>query len=261
MRKPAEIRSEGLGEIATLSLEFGRLLMEAGSSGRHVDESIAKVAVGLGAERVDVRVGYASLAVTLGLESDVVTRMSRVGPLGVNESLRHALSTATARIGQGGLGVMEARSELNRLVKDSPRYPDLLVALTVGIACAAFGRLLSVDWAGVAPIFLAAALGQMVRRQLARSNINVFISATAVAFLGAVLCGFGARLAGSQMVATAMIATVLLLVPGVPAFNAGYDILAGRPTLGSARAVWVMVMLMFMTVGVWLAQGLLAEGR
>jgi uncharacterized membrane protein YjjP (DUF1212 family) len=33
-----------------------------------------------------------------------------------------------------------------------------------------------------------------------------------------------------------MIAPVLLLVPGVPAFNAQYDILEGRPTLGSARA-------------------------
>jgi uncharacterized membrane protein YjjP (DUF1212 family) len=58
-----------------------------------------------------------------------------------------------------------------------------------------------------------------------------------------------------------MIATVLLLVPGVPAFNAQYDILQGRPSLGSARAIWVLVMMVFMTVGVWFAQGLLREGR
>jgi uncharacterized membrane protein YjjP (DUF1212 family) len=57
-----------------------------------------------------------------------------------------------------------------------------------------------------------------------------------------------------------MIATDLLLVPGVPAFNAQYDILEGRPTLGSARALWVVVMLLFMTVGIWLAQGLVVEG-
>jgi uncharacterized membrane protein YjjP (DUF1212 family) len=58
-----------------------------------------------------------------------------------------------------------------------------------------------------------------------------------------------------------MIGPVLLLVPGVPSFNAQLDILEGRPTLGSARAVWVAVILIFMTVGVWLARGLLEEGR
>jgi uncharacterized membrane protein YjjP (DUF1212 family) len=108
---------------------------------------------------------------------------------------------------------------------------------------------------------VASALAQIVRRQLALHNVNVFISGAAVAFLGSALCGFGARWAGSHTVATDMIATVLLLVPGVPSFNAQYDVLEGRPSLGSARAVWVVVMLVFMTVGVWFALGLLGEGR
>jgi hypothetical protein len=69
------------------------------------------------------------------------------------------------------------------------------------------------------------------------------------------------RWAGSHTLATDMIAPVLLLVPGVPAFNAQYDILEGYPTLGSARTVWVEVMVIFMTAGVWFAQGLLREGR
>lgn len=246
-------------EIATLALQFGRLLMETGSSARHVEESIAKVAIGLGAERVHVRVGYASLAITISLESDSVTQICRVGGLSANESLYRSLSAAAAQIGQGGFTEAEAQRILTRLLHDSPRYPDLIVALAVGVACSAFGRLMGVDWTAAGPIFVASALGQVVRRQLALRNVNVFISAAAVAFLGSALCGFGARWAGSHTVATDMIATVLLLVPGVPSFNALYDILGGRPTLGSARAVWVMVMLVFMTVGVWLAQGLLGE--
>lgn len=248
-------------EVATLALEFGRSLMAAGSSACHVDESMAKVARGLGAERVDVRVGYASLTITIGLGAERVTRMCTVGPLTVNESLHRALSAAAVQIGRGNCTVAEARTELTRLLQNTPRYPDLIVALAVGVACAAFGRLLGVDWAAVGALFVAATLGQIVRRQLALHEINVFISATVVAFLGSALCGFGARWAGSQTVATSMIATVLLLVPGVPSFNAEYDILAGRPTLGSARAVWVMILLVFMTVGVWFAQGLLGEGR
>lgn len=243
-----------------LALDFGRSLMEAGASGLYVDELIARVAIGLGAERVDLGVDYASLAITICIGPDGTTRMCKVGPLGVNQRLHHALGEAAARIGQGDCTVAEARTELECFVRDTPLHPDWVVAVAVGLACAAFGRLLGSDWTGVGPIFLAAALGQVVRRHLALRNVNVFISATVVAFLGAALCGFGSRWTGSHSVSTDMIATDLLLVPGVPAFNAQYDILEGRPTLGSARALWVVVMLLFMTVGIWLAQGLVVEG-
>jgi len=252
---------ESLEDIAMLALEFGRLLMEAGAGARSVEEITRQVATGLGAERVDLRVGYASLAITIGIGPDGITRMRKVGPLGVNQSLDQALRGAAARIERSGFTVAEARAELDSLVRGSPRYPDWVVAMSAGVACAAFGRLLGVDWAGVGPIFAAAALGQMVRRQLAVRKVNVFISATAVAFLASTLCGFGARWAGSHTVATDMTVAVLLLVPGVPSLNALNDILEGRPTLGSARAVWVAVILVFITAGVWLAQGLLGEGR
>lgn len=240
-----------------LALEFGRLLMEAGASAHDVDEICAQVAVGLGTERIDLRVGYASLAITIGIGPHGITRMRKVGPLGVNQSLAHALRAAAARIERGDFTVAEARAELDRLLRTTSRHPDWVVAVAVGVACAAFGRLLGVDWAGVGPIFGAAALGQTVRRQLAMHHVNVFVSATIVAFLGSTVCGLGAWWVGSRTVAVDMGSAVLLLVPGVPSLNALNDILEGRPTLGSARAVWVAVILVFITAGVWLAGNLL----
>ena len=50
------------------------------------------------------------------------------------------------------------------LVRDSPRHPGRVVALAVGIVSAAFGRLLGVDWRAWDPIFVAAALSQVIRR-------------------------------------------------------------------------------------------------
>jgi uncharacterized membrane protein YjjP (DUF1212 family) len=131
----------------------------------------------------------------------------------------------------------------------------------VGLACAAFGRLLGVDWLGVGPIFAGAGLGQYLRRLCADRRVNVFIAAAAVAFLASVVAGLSARWLKSQTVDIAMVSAVLLLVPGVPVLNAQNDILEGRPTLGSARAVWVVVLLVFLTVGVWLGRALLGEGQ
>lgn len=250
-----------LEEIAMLAMEFGRLLMECGASAQIVDEYVVRVARGLGAQRVDLRIGYASLAITVGVGGEGITRMRKVGPLGVNQRLDQALRQLGRRLEIESLTAPVTRAELERLVRETPRHPGWFIDLAVGLACASFGRLLGVDWLAFGPIFCAAAIGQFCRRQLLVRHVNVFITATLIAFLASVLSGLGARWAGSTTVDAAMTAAVLLLVPGVPSLNAQYDILDGRPTLGSARAVWVAVILVFLTAGVWLGQIALGEGR
>jgi len=258
-QKTETIETTSLEDIAMLSMDFGRTLMECGARAQVVEEIIHTVARGLGAERVDVRIGYASLAITVGIGGEGSTRMRKVGPLGVNQRLGLLVRELARAVGDGDLTSAAASSRLNALIQDQQRYPGWLVDLAVGMACASFGRLLGLDWAALVPVFLAAALGQWLRRQSAAHQVNVFMAATLVAFTASALAGLGASLLRSLTVDTAMIASVLLLVPGVPALNAQNDILEGHPTLGSARAVWVAVILVFITLGVWLGQTLLAQ--
>ncbi len=244
-----------------VALDAGRMLMEAGASAQNVDEIVIRVARGLGAQRVDLRIGYASLAITIWVGEAGITRMRKVGHLGVNQRMEQALQHLAARVEQGGLTPLETRMALDRIGLETPRHSPPVVAVAVGLACVAFGRLLGMDWFAAGPVFVASALGQYLRRELATRQVNVFIGATVVSFFGSTLGGLGARWAGSHTVATAMIAAILLLVPGVPSLNAQNDILEGRPTLGSARAVWVAVLLIFVTAGLWLGQVLIEEGR
>lgn len=248
-------------EVVATTLEFGRLLMEAGASAHDVEEVTSQVACGLGAERFDVRLGYASLAITISNGSQTVTLMRKIGPMGVNQRLYHALRILALQIQTDRFTCATARTELNRISLESPRHPEWIVAIAVGIACAAFGRLLAVDWIALVPIFLASFVAQLIRSRLGAKQVNVFLSAVLVSFLGSALAGFGSRLVGSTTLALDMIVTVLLLVPGVPAFIAQLDILEGRPTLGSARTIWVVMILIYMTAGVWMAQGVLRVGR
>lgn len=242
-----------------LALDAGRLCMESGASGQHVETVVTDVARGLGSERVDLRIGYASLAITVGIGDGGITRMRKVGPIGVNQRLDQSVRQLAVRIKEGGLTVDQARAELDQLARETPRHNTWVMAIFVGLACAAFGRLLKSDWLAATPVFFGAMIAQLVRRELASRHVNPFIGAAVVAFIGATLGGFGARLLGSETVATAMIASILLLVPGVPSLNAQNDILDGRPTLGSARVVWVAVILIFATVGLWIGQVLLRE--
>jgi uncharacterized membrane protein YjjP (DUF1212 family) len=255
---PAAIALE---PIAMAALDAGRLLMESGASAAAVEQIVSTIASGLGAERVDLRVGYASLAITISIGGSGITRMRKVGQLGVNQRMDQAVRSLVETVVREEIDVAGTRADLEQLASRTPRHSAALTAVAVGLACAAFGRLLGVDWAGTGPVLLAAVIGQFVRRELAERQVNLFILSLLVSFIGAVLGGLGARLAGSETVATAMVASILLLVPGVPALNAQNDILDGRPTLGSARAVWVLVVLVFMTVGLWLGQAILQEGR
>jgi uncharacterized membrane protein YjjP (DUF1212 family) len=255
------VESATLEDIAMLAMEFGRIMMECGSSASIVEEYVVRVARGLGARRVDLRIGYASLAITVGISDEGITRMRKVGYLGVNQRMGQSLRELVRRLEVEKLSLSLTRSELTRLVQENPRHPGWFVDIAVGLACASFGRLLNIDWNAFLPVFAGATLGQCFRRQLTRRQVNVFITATLVAFLASFVSGLTARWCGSQTVPIAMVAAVLLLVPGVPALNAQYDIMNGYPTLGNARAVWVGTILIFLTIGVWLGQMALGEGR
>jgi uncharacterized membrane protein YjjP (DUF1212 family) len=233
------------------ALDAGRMVMEAGANAKGTEEIVKVVARGLGAETVELRIGYASLAITIGVAGAGITRMRAVGPLGVNQRLAQNLWDRASQVARGELTPEDTRAGLARLAKETPRYSAWLTALAVGVACAAFGRLLAVDWPAVVPVLLAATIGQYLRGRLLRLHVNLFICTGLISFLSSALGGCGARLVGSNTVPTAMIASILLLVPGVPAVNAQTDILLGHPTLGSARLATVLTILVFMAVGLW----------
>src|SRR6266404_2233615 len=128
------IATTSLEDIAVLSMEFGRLLMECGASARIVDEIAHTVARGLGADRVDLRIGYASLAITVGIRGEGITRMRNVGPLGVNQRLDHSVRELARAVGRGELTAAVARSKLEAVAQDPQCYPGWLVVIAVGMA-------------------------------------------------------------------------------------------------------------------------------
>jgi uncharacterized membrane protein YjjP (DUF1212 family) len=255
--KPVLIEGQELDRIAEVTSSAARMLMEVGVRAKVVHEDCARIAHGLGAERVDLCLDYASLDITVTRGRSSVTKTVELGPLGVNYRLSHAIRGLAQRICRGGMTPAEAQSEMMRVKQGTGDHPSWVVALGVGIACAAFGRLLGMDWASFLPVFASGAIGQSIRYFLFRRGTNVFVVAACVAFLASSIGGLGAQWAGSTTFNIAMIASVLLLVPGVPALDAQYDILDGYPTLGTARAVVVSMILIFTTTGVLIARAVL----
>ena len=246
-----------LEPIAMAALEAGRMLMGAGANAGSVQGVVEMVARGLGAERVDLRIGYASLAVTVGVAGSNITRMRKIGPLGVNQRLGQSIWELAQRVARGELTTKQTHAGLVQLARETPRHGPWFTAVAVGLACAAFGRLLGVDWYGCGPALIAATVGQYTRGKLLKHHVNAYLCTGLISFLSSILGALLAWQTGSATLTTAAVASVLLLVPGVPAVNAQSDILQGHPTLGSARAVTVLMTLVFIAAGLWISRALL----
>jgi len=253
----ADPNQPSLARIAHVALQVGAILAQSGASVRVVHDGTQMVAAGLGVEVLGMRSGYASFEITLARGPHTMTRMLQIGPHGVNHRLDFAVRDLVVRAAQGGMSPDAIEAELKRLQRDTPRHPPWLVAIATGAACAAFGRLLSADWPAFVPVLAAASVGQGIRHLLLRRSVNVFVVAAIVGCLSAALGGLGARLSGSATIELAMIASTLLLVPGVPSTNAQTDVMDGYPTMGSARAVTVIMIMVFSVTGLWLAEFLL----
>lgn len=254
---PVVRRHRDLEKIANAALRAGRIAMECGANCRAVREVTTAVAHGLGAQEVALRLGYASLAITVSAGDNTITRMAGLGRLGVDQRRDTAVRRLAERIGKEGTTVEAIHLDLDRIARETPRHAPWLVAVATGTACAAFGRLLGIDWLAVAPVLVAGTLGQMLRHRLLARGMNLFVVVGIVAFVAAALGGLGSEWLGSASIGMAMMASILLLVPGVPATNAQTDIMDGFPTVGSARAVWVVMVMVFAATGFWLARALL----
>ncbi|ABD07629.1 Protein of unknown function DUF1212 [Rhodopseudomonas palustris HaA2] len=248
------LHHHALDRIAHATLRAGAILAQSGASVRVVHEGARMIAGGLGVEVLGIRSGYASFEITLERDRHTITRMTQIGPHGVNHRLDFAVRDLVLRVSRGGMSPEEIESELDRLLRDTPRHPPWLVAIATGAACAAFGRLLGADWLSFGPMLAAAGIGQRLRHALLGRHVNVFVVAAIIGCVAATLGGLGARLAGSSTVELAMMASILLLVPGVPSTNAQTDVLDGYPTMGSARAVWVVMIMVFAVTGLWIAE-------
>jgi len=257
---PVIVRHRHLEQIAMAALSIGSRLMETGAKSAVVKTGTRKIAAGLGAEVSHSRVGYASITLTVSHGANTITRMISVGHHRVDMRLNHALRDLCNRVERGGLSPEEVTGEIAALTARVPHQPRLAIAIAAGVACAAFGRLLGADWMSVAPIFFASAIGQAVRMALIARGTNLFVLIAVVAFIASALAGLGGIWAGSDTLAIAMTAAVLLLVPGVPSMNAQTDIMEGYPTLGSARFVTVAMILIFITVGMGAARMVVAPG-
>lgn len=236
-------------------LRIGKAMLSSGTGSYRVKTAMEQVARAFGLDRHEAHVTLTEITATSHRGPIFRTEVAEVRAVGVNAH-RLGLLTDLANGVRPGATVDEVNRELDRIEAVGPLYPALANALFAAVACGAFAYLNNGGPVEVVGVFLAAGLGQLVRRTMLHRKLNQFgvtMVAAAVAcfaYLGFVLALDVASGSGSTHEA-GFISAVLFLVPGFALVTGALDLAKLDFSAGVARLTYAMLILLSAAISVW----------
>ena len=129
--------------------------------------------------------------------------------------------------------------------------------ILVACANAAFCRLFEGDATAMGLVFIATLAGFYLRQLLVRWRVDGKIVFFLCAFAASLLAAPGVLFHWGTTPQTALAASVLFLIPGIPLINAMLDIMDGHALMGFARAVQASILIACIALGLALTMALL----
>jgi uncharacterized membrane protein YjjP (DUF1212 family) len=228
---------ETLRDVIDLALWAGQLLLQNGAESARVEETVHRLGTALGAHWMDILVSPNAILVTTTSDLEFRTKIRRVMALGVNMQIIAEVRTLVHQVERGQVDRAGTRERLTQLSHLKPQYSRWTVVVMIGLGCAAFSRLFGGDWPVFLVTFFAAAVAQFIRQELQRRHFNSLIVVVVTAFVASLIAGSASLFKWSSQPQTALIASVILLVPGIHLVNSMRDLIAGHLVTGIVRGV------------------------
>jgi uncharacterized membrane protein YjjP (DUF1212 family) len=237
-------------------LRMGKAMLSSGTGSYRVKTAMQQVARSFGLDRHEAHVTLTEITATSHRGPIFRTEVAEVRSIGVNA---HRLGELTnlANSLRPGATVDEVNRELDRIERLGPLYPALANALFAAAACGAFAFLNNGGPVEVVGVFLAAGMGQYVRRFFLHRRINQFgvtmiaAAVACLAYLGFVLALDAWAGGAGQTHEAGYISAVLFLVPGFALVTGALDLAKLDFSAGVARTVYALMILMSAAIAVW----------
>ncbi|MBO1753091.1 threonine/serine exporter family protein [Actinotalea sp. BY-33] len=237
-------------------LRMGRAMLSSGTGSYRVKTAMQQVARAVGLDRHQAHVTLTEITATSHRGPIFRTEVAEVRQIGVNSHRLQELTDLCNGL-RPGVAVEHINSELDRIESLPPLYPAVANALFAAMACGAFAYLNDGGVIEVTGVFLAAGLGQFVRRFFLHRRVNQFgvtMIAAAVAclvYLGYVLTLDAVAGGAGSSHEAGYISAVLFLVPGFPLVTGALDLAKLDFSAGVARTVYALMILTSAALAVW----------
>jgi uncharacterized membrane protein YjjP (DUF1212 family) len=168
-------------------------------------------------------------------------------PVRVNATILQGISRMLASLGTRCATPEAVRKKLQELRNQPPAFPAWLTVIAVGAACAAFAWLNNADLVSLWVVFIAASIGFMAKLYAFPRSGNLYLTVLLSALVASVIALVLLPLSPTATAETALISSLLFLVPGTILINGGLDIVRDHTGCGIARLVSVMAQLLVIT--------------
>jgi uncharacterized membrane protein YjjP (DUF1212 family) len=178
-------------------------------------------------------------------------------PSGVNMDRVASTLQTVDTLCDGRLALSSALEVIHRIAK-APPSPAWLFTLAAGVGAVALAVLFGVQHlVSAALIFASAAAGAALRRTLARYGTNMFVQPFSAALLAGVVGALAVRYQLSSSLRLVAVCPCMVLVPGPHFLNGMLDFIRGRISLGAARLIYAVLVVVAISTGLLLGLELL----
>lgn len=230
-----------------------KLVLESGGETYRVEETVLRMAKGLGLDGVSV----AALPTSIFVEVDGVACIRRISRRGTDTSRLAAVNDVSRGVARGDMDAAQARAALTRIAQDKG-LPQGAMILACGLAAASFSLLFGGSAATFAVTFVIGMLVQAIRPIFDHVEMGVLFANFAGGVLTA-LCAQGvAHVIDYGSANAAIVGGIMPLLSGLLMTTAARDTMYGDLVSGVARAVEALLLATSVALGVFVGLKLYA---
>ncbi|PSB65638.1 hypothetical protein C7B61_11100, partial [filamentous cyanobacterium CCP1] len=255
--------SDNLIAIMQVVMRIGILMLQSGTVSFRVEQAMNRVAIALGADRLDAYVTLSGITASIHKNNQHYTQIARIKSVGVDmnrltlvEYLSRSISPTAS---PDTLTLM-----LNHIERMPPVYRSPFNILIVAVACGAFAILNGGGIVEFGAATFGASIGQTVQTYLRHIRLHSIAVTILCAMTATIMChvaldGLAAIGFISQAVQTGFLAAVIFLVPGMPLVTATLDLIRFDILSGIVRASYALLLMSGVAVGILIATPLIGR--
>lgn len=232
-------------------------MLQGGTVSSRVEQAMNRVALALGADRLDAYITLTGITASLHCRKRHYTQITRVTSVRVDMNWVSAVEFLSKNISTTAT-IAELNGLLDEIEQMPPVYPIPWVIAAVAIACGAFALIQGGSIAEFIGAAIGAGFGQAVRLKLRIFRLNLIPTTMICAAIATLLCYPVMQAARAIALPAAqptygLLSSVLFLVPGMHLITAALDLIRFDLVSGLSRVTYALLLLFNIAVGILFA--------
>ena len=240
-------------DLLTCAMDIGEQMLVCGAEVHRVEDSIRRMCLAMGADRIDIFIITSSMVATVyTTDGNTLTQTRRINGTGTDIERLHLLNDLSRRICNDHLTLSEIRATY-REITATHSYPFWLECLSCAVIAGSFTLFFG---GGIPDAIVSTVIGAVVKllaffcsKAVTSRIFDKFICALAASLLA--FCAVRLSLVGG--VDKIIIGNIMSLIPGIGLTNALRDLFTGDSIAGLLRSIEALLVALAIAAGYFLS--------